>query len=121
MTLTREELLRGVAKVNNERIEREDPKVRDDSEVSGDGDERGDTPARGRGTHAPPKAGNVPPPKESLHEFVARRADEVVAEVEALTEEIKEHEESVSTLSARRGELSAELKQLRKLREKESP
>lgn len=115
MTPTREELLNGVVKVNNERIERESTEARDLGEVSRDGDGReADSPDQ-RGGHGSVKANNVPPLKESLHEFVARRADEVVAEMEALTQEIEELESKVSSKRSTRGELSAELKQLRKL------
>ena len=113
--ITREELLRGVVKVNNERIDSEDLEASSQDTVQGDDSEQGDQSARERGAHAPPAAGPVSGSKESLHEFVERRAGEVVEGIEEVSDQIARVEAELKGLKAERARLVAERKQLEKL------
>jgi hypothetical protein len=79
---TREELLRGVVKVNGERTDQQTAAHSSAAEVHGDG-ESGDNQSPGEsGARKAPAKAPVPRAQESLQDFVTRRKDEVLAAIE---------------------------------------
>jgi hypothetical protein len=115
LMITKEEMLSGVVKVNDERIGSKDPEVRSTSEVSGDGGSGGNTPSGVAGGHALPASAAVPTGEESLQEFVTRRAAEVVDKLAELTDALTDAEGTVRRIKEQRSKLKAELKQLEKI------
>lgn len=115
MSLTREELLAGVVRVNDERIDSKGSSVQGTSSVSRDGGERGGKSSRGPDSHEEANKNAVSGAKESLQEFVKRRAEEVAEEMEAVAAKIEGAEKQLELLRVERSRLVAERKQLEKL------
>jgi len=112
---TREELLSGVVKVNNERIDRDSTESGSESEVSGDGGSGEAASPRGHTRDEAAAQGVLSESKENLQQFILRRAQELVGEMEEVSDEISQLEAKLSSCKLERAQLVAERKQLARL------
>lgn len=113
MGKTREEMLAGVVEVNNERVDMQSVEVRRKAEVSAADNRRGVESPGEHGAHAPPAASTVPPGKECLQEFVARRLLEMDTELEDSKAAVAECKENLAHAEHTHRQLVAEQRQLR--------
>lgn len=109
---TKEEMFRGIVKVNNERIDSKVVAHSVTNQVPRDDSGRSDQPARVNRARPSPDATDLPRPKESLREFATRRKDEILSALEEVTDAEIRVELELKSLRDERHELLEEQKLL---------
>lgn len=110
--LTREEMLRGVVRINNERIDSQAPAKKKPAKVQGDGSGGEDKRAGGSVPHAITNTSSVPGSEESLSEFIARRTRVLLGKVEEVQDRIAFLEAEVRGLEQEEDRWLQELEEL---------
>jgi hypothetical protein len=112
---TKEEMFRGIVKVNNERIDNKVIAHTVKDKVQGDDSSRADQPSGDNRTRAPSNAHPVSRPKESLRAFAERRKSEILSALEEVTDAEIRVEIELKGLRDERHDLLMEQRQLERL------
>ena len=106
---TREELLRGTVKVNNERVNEQSVASRVEASPHGSGSERGDQDPGVGGAFPLPTEVHVPAPKESVWLYAARREREIRAALQEVEDQTSRLTGELNGLADERTQLEEEL------------
>jgi hypothetical protein len=106
---TREEMLRGTVRVNNERVNSESIASRSPREVPGDDSQQGDQRTGKHGTLSAPVQGTVPVAKESVWAYAARREGEIRAALQEVEDQTSRLTAELHGLADERAKLEEEL------------
>lgn len=112
---TREQMLRGIIRMNNEEVNYESATARDPSEVPGATSRRDDQPAVEPRTSKGPEANAVSPPQESVWEYAKRREREISRTVEEILDRDERLKVERATLREELVKLGQELDLLKPL------
>ena len=113
--ITREEMLKGIVKVNDERIDPKNVEQSRGDAAAGTGG-GGIVAASGEPIAATtPAKASIAHSEESLEQFVARRADELIQQLSDLDADIEDASGRLRTLGEKKQRLNAELEQLRRI------